>query len=571
MRHRTGPASQFAPTCAVGKEFLKFFSALSPAFTAIPTTRMRSNCLEMRHSPKSAAHVLIMNNRFTDNTNPFIKLTKPKDDTMTNTYPHRSEFAVISDAQVAVADSRVTRTGMVGTIRDWRRDDLGTLRVNSRTKLVSDWALLVGMLLLAADSIPIGVRALVDLFERRLSAESRLRLEIDQSLADPRDDRRFYSATWNAFQRLLTTIDPYPQKEASLAIPVTALEGDELEREQAMRARLDEFSDAFLTMTVAEHRIKVGKVAGKVNIALTDTFLRATQPKPPATTDAYPSSTGPLARGPKPADCRYWSLRRPGGLDSLSPTSGTKPSAVRVPRRADFQRGWEAVIALQVDSLPKGDESFPRLVLSARLHTPGVKLQETSIDVLEGAVRTELTPGIVVADRPYFDGPFHGLGATAAALGYKAIYPYRCDRLGQMGEDENMILVEGSLYHPDMPRPLINATADYLDERIDDAVYQVRLAGREQFVVRPSRAMKKRVQPQLQAFPYGSQAWQEVYLRGLNAAEDVTCQIAAPDEEKSSSLVEAQLRLTMRLVGYNLRELERQMKSTDERAIESHR
>jgi|GEM_PF-6599803 len=512
-------------------------------------------------------------NRVTNNTNPFITLTKPKDDTMTKTCTHRSAFAAISDADVAVADARVTRTGMVETLREWRRDDLPTQRGNGRPAFVSDRAILVGMLLLASDGHPIGARALVDLFQWRLSAESRLLLEIDQSMADPSNDQRFYSATRNAFQRLLATINPYPHKDAALAIPAAALEGDALERVQAMRARLDTFSDAFLAMTVAEQQMNVGKVEGKVNVALTDTFLHATRPKPRFTTDTNPSFAGSRPRTPIPADGRYLFLKDQGGPDNVSSSGSAEMSARIAPKRADLLWGWQAVIAVQVDSQPTSDVSIPRLVLSARLHTPGVKMQEASIEVLEGAVRTGQTPGIVVADQSYFDGPSHELGAATAALGYKAIYPYRRDRLGHIGGYEDAILVEGSLYHPDMPRPLVDATAHYLDGKIDEATYRLRLTRRELFVVRPSRAMKKRAQPQLQAFPYGSNAWRDVYLRGRNAAEHATSKIVAPHGENSSSLVVAQVQLTLRVVDYNLRELERHVKSTESgtQIPESHR
>jgi hypothetical protein len=513
--------------------------------------------------PEIAAHVVVMtNNRLTDNRNPFIRSTKPKDNAMTKPSTHRSSFATIPDAEVATASDRVHQTELVDTIREWRDIDRASKVGVGRPAHISDRAILVGMLLLASDGHPIGVRAMADLFARRLTTESLLLLEIDQLFATPQNEKRAYGAVHNALRRLVATIEPYPEKTAALAIPANSPESEQLARVQTIRARLDAFSDAFLTMTLTEGETQLGVSDGKMNVALTDTYIAATHPRSPRTTATDSSPYGARPKLPRPADGRYWAMNRTERPGPLTPGDLVEFTPWKARGRAERGWGWEAVIALQIPSPTKETMTFPLLALSFDLHTPGANIQESSINVLQTATRDGCAPGVLIADRPLFDGPSNGLGVTAAALGYKTTYPHRRDRLGIQHADENMILVEGSLYHPDMPQPFIDATIDYLDGRIDEATYQLRLSRRKLFVVRPRRAAKKRFQPQLQAFPYGSEVWKETYRRGSNAGESLTGKTAAPHDEESASLAVAQVRLTMRLVAYNLREIERRSNAT---------
>jgi hypothetical protein len=514
--------------------------------------------------PKNAAHVVVMtNNRLTDNRNPFIRSTKPKDNTMTNITTHRSSFAMIPDAEVITASDRVNQTKLVDAIREWRAANRGSRVALDRPVLVSDHAILVGMLLLASSGHPIGARNLVDLFAGRLTNDSRLLLGIDQSIASPHDDRHAYRAVHNALRRLFATIDPYPHNTAALALPTNSPDKEQSLRVQTTRARLDAFSDAFLTMTLAEGESQLGTSNGRMNVALTDSFIAATDPRTPRMTATDSVPVGAHPKLPKPSDGRYWAMNRTDRPGPLTPDGLVESSPWKALKRASLRWGWEAVIALQIPSTTNETSPFPRLALSFALHRPGVNIQENSIKVLQTATRHARVPGVLIADRPYFDAPSNVLPATAAALGYTSTYLYRRDRLGIQDADENAILVEGSLYHPDMPQPFIDATLDYLDGRIDEATYQLRLSRRERFVVRPSGAAKKRFQPQLQAFPYGSKAWKETYGRGRNAGERLTSRTAASHGENASSLVEAQVSLTMRLVAYNLHEIERQLMVKD--------
>ena len=511
--------------------------------------------------PEIAAHVVVMtNNRLTDNRSSFIRSTKLKDKTMTKPTTHRTSFATIPDAEVAAASDRVHQTELVDTIREWRDVDRVSKLGVGRPALVSDRAILVGMLLLASDGHPIGVRALSDLFARRLTDESLLLLGIEQLFATPQNEKRAYGAVHNALCRLIATFDPYPQKKAALAIPENSPDSEELALVQSMRARLDAFSDAFLTMTLTEGESQFGVSDGKMTVALTDAYIAATHPRSPRTTATGSLQYGARPKLPRPVDGRYWAINRSERPGPLTPGDLVEFTPWKARGRAERGWGWEAVIALQIPSPTKETMTFPLLALSFDLHTPGVGIQESSITVLQSATRHGCPPGVLVADRPLFDGPSNSLGVTAAALGYKTTYPYRRDRLGIQRADENMILVEGSLYHPDMPQPFIDATIDYLDGRIDEATYQLRLSRRKLFVVRPRGAAKKRFQPQLQAFPYGSDVWKETYGGGRNAGERLACKTAAPQDEESASLAIAQVRLTMRLVAYNLREIERQPK-----------
>ena len=72
----------------------------------------------------------------------------------------------------------------------------------------------------------------------------------------------------------------------------------------------------------------------------------------------------------------------------------------------------------------------------------------------------------------------------ARSLGYQLVLDYKIDQLGHQDTHQGMILVDGSFYCPAMPEPLINATKDLRDGKIDGAIHRARIAERKHFAIR---------------------------------------------------------------------------------------
>ncbi|WP_416874169.1 hypothetical protein [Kitasatospora sp. SC0581] len=63
-------------------------------------------------------------------------------------------------------------------------------------------------------------------------------------------------------------------------------------------------------------------------------------------------------------------------------------------------------------------------------------------------------------------------------LGYRPIWDYRRDQLGIQGSHAGALLVDGTWYCPNIPAPLITATADLLNKKIDHTTWRHRVDAR---------------------------------------------------------------------------------------------
>ncbi|MEU4091068.1 hypothetical protein [Streptomyces sp. NPDC026673] len=74
------------------------------------------------------------------------------------------------------------------------------------------------------------------------------------------------------------------------------------------------------------------------------------------------------------------------------------------------------------------------------------------------------------------------------ALGYKPVYDYRVDQLGDQGGAQGSILVAGTWYCPSMPEPLIEATSDLHAGRIDRETWVAHIAARKPYRLMPKES-----------------------------------------------------------------------------------
>jgi hypothetical protein len=125
---------------------------------------------------------------------------------------------VFASHMVAHAEARVAESGVVDKLAAWRGDDNQTAGVTEGATIVSDRAILVGLLLLASEHSPLGISCLAEIFQYRLTSESRALLGLPSAASEVGEhvlaQKRWNRNTRTAFNRIIALMDPYPQNRS---------------------------------------------------------------------------------------------------------------------------------------------------------------------------------------------------------------------------------------------------------------------------------------------------------------------------------------------------------------------
>jgi hypothetical protein len=573
------------------------------------------------------------NNRFTDNlnsdTNSLAKLraTMTADSTTPDTtdcdgmsaseiHSGGRTLHVFTTQQVALGHSRVLQTGILDKLDAWRSEDAHVTGASARLPLISDHAILVGLLLLASEHGPLQISSLALVFQHRLPAESRTLLGLSEPapgfVGHAREVKRWMGRTHRAFHRMLGLMDPFPQERhtASTYTEVQAvLDAHDSDREKKMKIRLDEFTEGFLHMTFMQQPRLLRHATSRIDLAIDQTLIAS------PTTGGFSKKT--LAQKVADEIGHDPLFRQPGPVDVFAGWwLGTAHNG-----RSDFRWGWAANIAVRVDSEHPGESRFPKLAISATLSMPNIGVAEEAVSLMRSALSTGLAPGIVDADNSYFaNSPVERLHEPTFDLGFTPSTDYRVERLGVQGGKAGATFIEGKAYCPSMPTTLQNASRDHVNGTIDPETYQRRIQERVHFELRPkgkpddqgrirmmcpavgsnptvlcplrtgpaggiSSASPRIAEDDLpeypdkiciqhsvtfdkhdglrdrQAFTYGSPEWEEFHTHSRNSAESLNVGVKSPvlesldDASRRSArgFAAAQVFVTILLTNYNLR------------------
>ena len=573
------------------------------------------------------------NNRFTDNlnsdTNRLSKLraTMTADSTTPDTTDCDGMSAseihsggrtdhVFTTQQVALAHSRVLQTGILDKLNAWRNEDSHVTGARARLPLISDHAILVGLLLLASEHGPLQISSLALVFQHRLLPESRTLLHLTEPapgfVGHACEAKRWTDRTHRAFHRMLSLMDPFPQQRntSSTYTEVQAvLDAHDSDREKKMKARLDEFTEGFLHMTFMQQPRLLRHATSRINLAIDQTFIAS-----PTTGGFSRKTLGQKVADEIDTDPQF---RQPGPVDVFAGWwLGTAHNG-----RSDFRWGWAANIAVRVDSECPGESRFPKLAISATLSMPNIGVAEEAVALMRSALSTGLAPGVTDADTAYFaNSRVEGLHEPTFNLGFTPSTDYRVERLGVQGGQYGATFIEGKAYCPSMPTTLQNASRDHVNGTIDPETYQRRIQERVHFDLRPkgkpydqgrvrmmcpavganptvlcplrarpasvvSSANPRIAEDDLpeypdkiciqhsvtfdkhdglrdrQAFTYGSPEWEEFHTHSRNSAESLNVGVKSPvleslDDASLRSVrgfAAAQVFVTILLTNYNLR------------------
>lgn len=399
------------------------------------------------------------------------------------------------DAAVALIETRVRQSGILEQLDRWAAEDSNPDGVGGRPAMISIRALLVALLLLAHEGAPLHMRRAAYVLQLRLSVRSRELLDLPESAVSfathVPTTKRWYTNTIRAFHRLKRLLDPYPQ-ELYTAKTYTQIQeilrNHDAERAEKYKARLDEYTRLFIRMTFMAQPRAVRRATKQLDVSFDQTYIGT------PTTKGYSrkhlgnkvkaertANFGEMSPGPVDAFAG-WHVKsgkgervdnRKGEIDQTAPERG---------KWADYDWGWVANLAVRVDAEQPGSKRFPSLVVAASLSIPNMEVAEEAARLLEAAATLELAPGIADADKQYWANakPFRLL-KPALKTGFTPSTDYRSDRVGVKGGKHGGLFVEGDVYCPSTPKPLLEATRDFLDKKIDAATYRARLEERKAY------------------------------------------------------------------------------------------
>jgi hypothetical protein len=145
----------------------------------------------------------------------------------------------------------------------------------------------------------------------------------------------------------------------------------------------------------------------------------------------------------------------------------------------------EATLVIMGADEPDAERTYPYFVVGmAPLHKPGHEPGQNAIRALRSVHERGHPARWCAGDRAYTNAQPEHFQLPVRALGYEPVLDYRLDQLGVQGTYAGAIHVEGGRYCPAMPQTLIDATKDLREGRIDEAVWQERIAARERFAFR---------------------------------------------------------------------------------------
>lgn len=338
-----------------------------------------------------------------------------------------------------------------------------------RPTRVSIRALMVAILLSVLDYKGTLLTAFRDVLFHRLSRAIQDELGITPLIrsavnrTNERRDRAAYAATRRTFVRLMTALDPtiHAKGRKRTWEELDASKRDlTVEEQQELQAALDAFVTRLLTATMA--------------------LL------PSSSREMYDGSACVdgthielWARGRAKTDTRA-SSDPDGGFYSREGDHGEADTAKK-----------ESVYSLDLHTMVASDVShpdrlyMPSLAIAVAAARPGVDPSGHTRRLLAATAEAGHEPGYLTGDGLYTDQLPENYQDEARQLGWNLLLAFPDKHLGVKTAYGHVIGVEGDLYCPSMPQPLIDATIDYRADRINKAEYDRRIAAREAFLMRP--------------------------------------------------------------------------------------
>ncbi|MFJ8550873.1 hypothetical protein [Streptomyces sp. NPDC093676] len=405
----------------------------------------------------------------------------------------RAERRFINDADVESAVEEVDHSGLVTLLEEFVHLPRG------RRRTLHLRSLLIGLhLCTQATGGKIVLEHVTDILYFRIAPSMRALLGVREYEDHDQGFEAAYAVVRRLFHAMKEAMNPSPlppnghlSREEAQAL-VSAADADEL---AGRERRLALFTEFLLDASVRPLHSLLSELA-EVSLGVDATPIRA-------------FSRGRRTNGPELATdpdagwyVREGDHRDPDApSDAMHPSPPTKRGKAKTPKnnkkysnRKKYLFGYDAHLIVTRDAehdavlLEDGTpnpEVLPVLVLGAALDKPGHRPAYNGLKILNRMDERGYRPGYLAGDRAYNNSEPDEWQLPVRALGYKPVYDYRSDQLGKQAQTHGAILVEGRWYCPSMPEPLINATIDLGQERIDRETWIKRIAARRSYRIMP--------------------------------------------------------------------------------------
>ncbi len=384
----------------------------------------------------------------------------------------------LDDGLVFRAIDLVDASPLVATVEGWREADRAG--PGGRPETFPIRALLVAMVLCGITDEPMLATRFTDVLFRRLSPAMRHALAVPKppNPDDHQGNDNVYRNVRTRFHALLQLMDPSPNpKNRRLdAVTFEALlelrRGRHSEAEWAERGeRLSWFINQILEMSVRVLPREVRRHwsgSAAVDATVIATFARPSR-RDPRARKGVPPKTHTYSSDPD-ADWYHRDKR-----DHLDGTADAKLSIW----------GYEATVVVSGNDEPgraigRADPGAGHGPPPQAGHPGGTERPRGPPSISQRGHPAHYLAG----DRAYTQCKPEDFQLPARALGYRLVLDYKIDQLGRQGSFQGMVQVDGLYYCPAMPEPLINATRDFRDRKIDEDTHRARIEERRRYRMR---------------------------------------------------------------------------------------
>jgi len=375
----------------------------------------------------------------------------------------------VKPSLVAGAVAFVERGQFCEGCQTWRAEDHPDRAPRTgRPLTLTDRHVLVALLVLGLLGEPPSLKRVSELLQYRLHTESR------DLLGLPRAERvsahAHYHRVARAYTRLCALFDPkvYPTHR------------------RLTRAAVQAITDTFDPAVVARKQQRADWLANKIldlTVQMTPHELLG-----PWTGDITLDGTKlPVwgkhghagTKSAKPDD--LMSPEVTAGFHAKSQDNRDKANTVGQTDKTEYTFAHEAHLALMTST---ARTPVPPLIIAMSLDRPGVNPGRNALVALSSIAQRGYPTGDVVTDLGYSQQKVENYHNPTRTLGYEPIMMYKRKELGVQGTHNGILLIEGTLYGPCIPQPLIDASIDYANKVIDSATYTARLEQRRAYAAR---------------------------------------------------------------------------------------
>jgi hypothetical protein len=439
----------------------------------------------------------------------------------------------LADVQLAIR--RIDNAGVLPKFEQWRKEDRAGKHAGGRTSMLSDLALLVGILLLRSEGSATLISELTNLFWMRLPEEAQRSLGIyglPSTGITEVDQLDWYHRISRRLHNIIDLMDAWPVKHRHKLMNKeereAAITARDKNTSRIKRARLDWFTNAMLEMTFQAQPRWLRRRYKKLALSMDQTSVRAPSQKGRRARDQttgeeitrWNKKTGEIVhKMVLEIDADWYPVK--SGIDKDRDIVLGKKADGDLKTAANVAWEWVymANLTLGVNENPREESQHPHLVLAASLSQPNKEIGREVITAVASLQERGHNISRLSTDRGY--GPYLGVEdfhGPLKKMGVPLVMDYKKDQLGINGGHKlGGTQVEGAHYCPSTPEELLMASVTMEQGDMSYTEYQEAIEERRAYRLRPKEKPDSRGYVPMMCPALGPSATLECPLRELHA------------------------------------------------------